>query len=106
MHNPYTAKAQLNTYQLEPYNTAIFTPRDLAFIVMLKDQLNQQLLLLRELENYKGAYKQAQELITTQEKQLNNQRISTAQLTEQIKQLNKQITQLKKIEQAINKRGQ
>ncbi|WP_448547535.1 hypothetical protein [Thalassotalea fusca] len=99
IHNPYTAKAQLNTYQLEPYNHAIFTPKDLAFIVMLKDQLNQQLLLLKELENYQGAYHQAQSLIAKQDKQLSQQQLK-------ITQLNKQIVQLKKIEQAINKRGQ
>jgi len=99
IHNPYTAKAQLNTYQLEPYNHAIFTPKDLAFIVMLKDQLNQQLLLLKELENYRNAYHQAQTLIAKQDKKLSQKQLKIAQL-------NKQIVQLKKIEQAINKRGQ
>ena len=106
IHNPYTAKAQLNTYQLEPYNSAIFTPKDLAFIVMLKDQLNQQLLLLKELNNFKGAYQQAQMLIATNEKQLEKQKLDVARLNTQIEQLNKQLVQLKKIEQTINKRGQ
>ncbi|WP_440875194.1 hypothetical protein [Thalassotalea sp. PLHSN55] len=99
IHNPYTAKAQLNEYQLEPYNTATFNPKDLAFVVMLKDQLNQQLLILNEMNNYRSAYQQAKVVIDQQDAKIN-------QYQQIIDQLNKKITQLKKIEQTITERGQ
>ena len=92
VHNPYTAKAMLNDYPLTPYTEASFSATDLAFIVMLKDQLNQQLLLLEKITNYKGVYKQAKKLNAAQELKINK--------------LNKQIIQLKKIEKTISKRGQ
>lgn len=99
IHNAYTAKSQLNDYQLEPYNNAIFNATDLAFVVMLKDQLNQQLLLLEELNNYKSAYKQSKTLLASQQQQIDSNQQTIAQL-------NKQIVQLKKIEKAISERGQ
>jgi len=98
VHNPYTAKTQLNDYQLEPYENTIFNTTDLAFVVMLKDQLNQQLLILEEFNNYKGAYKQSKNLIAVQQVE-----ISEAKKT--IDQLNKKIIQLKKIEEAISEHG-
>lgn len=98
VHNPYTAKSQLNDFQLEPYEETTFSTTDLAFIVMLKDQLNQQLLILEQLNNYKGAYKQSKNLIGTQKKQL-------LEAKNEITQLKKTIIQLKKIEQAISEHG-
>jgi hypothetical protein len=99
IHNPYTAKAKLNDYPLEPYIETIFSTTELAFIVMLKDQLNQQLLLLKQISNYKGVYKQAKKINSSQQLKIN-------QLNEQIDQLNEKIIQLKKIEKTISKRGQ
>ena len=98
VHNPYTAKTQLNDYQLEPYEDTIFNTTDLAFVVMLKDQLNQQLLILEELNNYKGAYKQSKNLIAVQQ-------IEISEAKKTITQLNKKIIQLKKIEKAISEHG-
>jgi len=92
IHNPYTAKSMLNDYPLIPYTETTFSATDLAFIVMLKDQLNQQLLLLEKITNYKGVYKQAKKLNTAQQLQINK--------------LNNQIIQLKKIEKIISNRGQ
>lgn len=92
IHNPYTAKTILNDYPLAPYSESTFSDTDLAFIVMLKDQLNQQLLILKQLENYKGAYQQSKKVNSAQQLKIN--------------QLNKQIIQLKKIEKTISKRGQ
>jgi len=92
IHNPYTAKTILNDYPLAPYSESTFSDTDLAFIVMLKDQLNQQLLILKQLENYKGVYQQSKKVNAVQELKIN--------------QLNKQIIQLKKIEKTISKRGQ
>ena len=91
-HNPYTAKTMLNDYPLAPYVEASFSTTDLAFIVMLKDQLNQQLLLLEQLTNYKGAYQQSKKFNDAQQLKID--------------QLNEQIIQLKKIEKTISKRGQ
>ncbi|WP_114327585.1 hypothetical protein [Candidatus Colwellia aromaticivorans] len=92
IHNPYTAKTLLNDYPLVPYSETTFSTTDLAFVVMLKDQLNQQLLLLEQLTNYKGAYQQSKKV--NLEQQL------------KIDQLNKQIIQLKKIEKTLSNRGQ
>ncbi len=91
-HNPYRAKAMLNNYPLAPYNDTVFDATDLAFIVMLKDQLNQQLLLIEKLANYKGVYQQSKKVNMEQLQKINT--------------LNKQIIQLKKIEQTISERGQ
>ncbi|MDX2371099.1 MAG: hypothetical protein QNK36_22305 [Colwellia sp.] len=92
IHNPYTAKTRLNDYPLAPHVETTFSDTDLAFIIMLKDQLNQQLLLLEQLTNYKGAYQQSKKV--NSEQQL------------KIDELNKQIIQLKKIEKTISNRGQ
>jgi hypothetical protein len=92
IYNPYTAKALLNDYPLAPYIETTFSSTDIAFIVMLKDQLNQQLLLLEKLTNFKGVYQQSKQVNTAQQLKIN--------------QLNKQIIQLKKIEKTISKRGQ
>lgn len=92
IHNPYTAKTLLNDYPLVPYSETVFSATDLAFIVMLKDQLNQQLLLLEKITNYKGVYIQSKKLNSTQQLKID--------------QLNEQIIQLKKIEKTISERGQ
>lgn len=99
IHNPYTAKTMLNDYPLEPYNDSTFNSTDLAFIIMLKDQLNQQLLLLEQLANYTGAYQQSKKINTAQQLKID-------QRNKKINQLNKQIIQLKKIEKTISERGQ
>ena len=98
IHNPYTAKAQLNNYSLESHEHSVFNASDLAFVIMLKDQLNQQLLILEELNNYKGAYKQSKNLIAVQQ-------IEISEAKKTITQLNKKIIQLKKIEKAISEHG-
>jgi hypothetical protein len=92
IHNPYTAKSLINDYSLALYSDTIFSDADLAFIVMLKGQLNQQLLLLEKINNYKAVYQQSKKLNTAQQFKID--------------QLNEQIIQLKKIEKTISKRGQ
>jgi hypothetical protein len=59
---------------------------------MLKEQLNQQLLLLEKITNYKGVYTQSKKLNTSQQLKID--------------QLNEQTIQLKKIEKTICKREQ
>lgn len=92
MHNPYTAKTMLNSYSLAPDIETTFSATDLAFFVVLKDQLNQQLLLLEKINNFKGVYLQAKNINSVQQLKIN--------------QLNQQIIQLKKIERTLSKRGQ
>jgi hypothetical protein len=92
LHNPYTAKTMLNIYPLTPHIDTTFSATDLAFVVMLKDQLNQQLLLLEKLSNFEGVYLQAKKVNSVQQVKIN--------------QLNQQIIQLKKIEKTLSKRGQ
>jgi len=92
IHNPYTAKTLLNGYTLVPYFETTFSAADLAFIVMLKDQLNQQLLLLQELSNSKGVYQQSKKVNAVQQLKID--------------QLNKKIIQLKNIEKTLSNRGQ
>jgi hypothetical protein len=92
IYNLYTAKKLLNEYPLAPYSETTFSTTDLAFIVMLKEQLNQQLLLLEKITNYKGVYTQSKKLNTSQQLKID--------------QLNEQTIQLKKIEKTICKREQ
>jgi hypothetical protein len=99
IHNPYTAKAKLNQQIFQQYIESTFSVADLAFIIMLKDQLNQQLLLLRKLIAQENKAEQNHEKLT----KLQLEKIA---LNEKVMQLEKQIIQLKKIEQAISEHGQ
>lgn len=97
IHNPYTAKSKLNQHELAP-DSAQFNVSDFAFIVMLKDQLNQQLLVLNKLIlNEKLALETL--------KQVELQQQSIEQLESQSKKLKEQIKQLKNIEKSINEHG-
>lgn len=55
IYQPYKAKALLNKYPL-PDNTNNVTDSNLAFMVMLRDQLNSQLHLLRKQAQSKADY--------------------------------------------------
>ena len=97
IHNPYTAKSKLNQHELV-YDSPKFNVTDFAFIVMLKDQLNQQLLVLNKLIlNEKFS-------LETQ-KQVELQQQSIELLENQSKKLKEQIKQLKNIERSINEHG-
>lgn len=91
LHNVYTAKSALNK-QLKNQINYGFAASDRALILLLKDQLNQQLYLIEQLIRY--------ELKETE----NENKVD--ELSLKVDLLNEKITQLKKIEQAINKRGQ
>ena len=56
IHNPYTAKSKLNQQALIQNAQSQLNIGDLAFIIMLKDQLNQQLLILNKLINQEKNY--------------------------------------------------
>ncbi|WP_448212829.1 hypothetical protein [Colwellia sp. MEBiC06753] len=94
IHNPYIAKSMLNDGAFNQYLFAHVSSEDLALITLLRDQLNQQLLLI-----------QAQEKQSSQ----NKQTIAQLKLTNTMKQnainsLNDKIKQLKAIEAQLSTR--
>lgn len=95
IYNSFNAKALLNQLKSEGNNAAFahITPGEQAFITLLRDQLNQRLLMRNRLLAQQQAQK---EQALKQQKQL----VEQVQLLEQI------IAQLKNIEQAIDKRDQ
>jgi len=93
IYNSFNAKALLNQMKQEGNNAAFadINPSEQAFITLLRDQLNQRLLmrnrlLLQQQQQQKLALKKQQQLI------------------EQIALLEQTIIQLKKIDQAIDER--
>jgi hypothetical protein len=96
IHNPFTAKSKLNEVSLESLKETHLTDADFAFFDMLKTQLNQQILLLNSL----SAEKKSLQII----KQA--YRLKSNELQHQLKALQQQILQLKKIESNINEHGQ
>ncbi|XQW85614.1 hypothetical protein ACOYR1_02455 [Thalassotalea piscium] len=98
IHNPYTAKSKINQQGLIQEAQAQFNVSDLAFIIMLRDQLNQQLLILNKLINKEKANTESQ-------KQLQVQQQSIDKLEQQSQKLQQQILQLKNIERSINDHG-
>ncbi|WP_286233554.1 hypothetical protein [Thalassotalea sediminis] len=81
-HNPYTAKTHLNQI-----DKSYFSADDLAFVELLSEQLNQQIIAL----NRNVLTNQKLERITDKNVQIN----------EQVKKLTTQINQLKSIERDI-----
>jgi len=98
IHNPYTAKALLNTFQ-QGYISTRYNSENLAFITMLRDQLNEQLLTLDKLAKTSLINKKNQSKI----KLIDKKNLIQQQT---VKRLTQQIIQLKKIEQTINEHGQ
>jgi hypothetical protein len=102
IYSSFNAKALLNQMKLES-NNAVFaniTPSEQALITLLRDQLNQQLLMRNRLiaqqtEQKKQQEKQQKIALQTQQK-----------LIKQIALLEQTIAQLKKIDQAIDNREQ
>ncbi|MBU2869773.1 hypothetical protein [Colwellia sp. E2M01] len=92
LHHPYKAKRLLNELLLVS-NT--MTQDNLAFSMLLRDQLNSQLYLLQKQERLE------KELATQNE--ANNKNIK--QLQGQLNHVNQQLMLLKQIDQNINQRG-
>ena len=99
IHNPYTAKALLNTYQLEAYSGSLFNTADLGLVVLLKDQLNQQLLSI-------GQQLAMQNLQQETQTKLEHKKKKNQELETKLMALTQQINQLKSIEKTLNERGQ
>ncbi len=95
VHNPYTAKALLND-ELRKNTSLSDNKADVAFIALLKDQLNQQLFLFQQLIS--------EEL--QQEKLHKKQQETISVLKQKVAQLEQQILQLKSIEKSISEHGQ
>jgi hypothetical protein len=106
IYSSFKAKALLNQLKSEADNTvfADLTPSEQAFFSLLRDQLNQQLLMRnRLLAQQKEQQKKLQLRAIKQQKQAVEQQ---EKLIEQVKLLEQTIKQLKSIEQAIDKRDQ
>jgi len=95
IYNSFNAKALLNEMKKEGNNAAFATinPSEQAFITLLRDQLNQRLLMRNR-------------LLTQQQVQQKRALEQQQQLLEQVQLLEQTIKQLKNIEQAIDKRDQ
>jgi hypothetical protein len=92
LYQPYKAKSLLNDHLLASNN---MSQGNLAFIMLLRDQLNIQLRLL--------------EKQTRSDKEYNEQNdknsVTIEQLNQQLEHVNKQLILLKKIDKNINERG-
>lgn len=88
VHNPFTAKTKLNQLSLD---AAILTPADFALFSMLKEQLNQQVLLLNKLTLAKKSHDKVKQKYLEQQIEFQH--------------LQQQIIQLKKLEANINEHG-
>jgi hypothetical protein len=95
IYSSFNAKALLNLMKKEGDNVALatITPHDQAFITLLREQLNQQLLLRNR-------------LLMQQQEQQQQAVLKQQKLIEKITLLEQTIIQLKKIDQAIDKREQ
>ncbi|REL25616.1 hypothetical protein DXX93_02995 [Thalassotalea euphylliae] len=94
IHNPYTAKAMLNQGDFNQYIYAHVSAADLAFVTMLRDQLNQQLLLLQ-------ANKQN---VTQSQQEIAKLTLKLAMYQEANTSLTEKLEQLKAIEAQLNAR--
>jgi hypothetical protein len=91
IHNPFTAKTKLNQLSLETLDVAMMIPADFAFFGMLKEQLNQQVLLLNKLTLAKQSHDKIRQEYLQQQVEFQH--------------LQQQIIQLKKLEANINEHG-
>lgn len=95
IYNSFNAKALLNQIMSETNNAAFadINPSEQAFITLLRDQLNQRLLMRNR-------------LLAQQQEQKNLALKQQQQLKQQVQLLEQTIKQLKNIEQTIDKREQ
>lgn len=98
IHNPYTAKSKLNQYQLAQQGSSRFNVDNLALIQLLRDQLNEQLLLFHQMMEKEKIQDKQQVIIETKNKNI-------TQLQQQLAQLQEQLTLLKNIETNIDQHG-
>ncbi|ASP46448.1 hypothetical protein [Cognaticolwellia beringensis] len=106
IYNSFQAKALLNDLNSEDNNSAFsdITPNEEAFFSLLRDQLNQRLLMRNRLLALQEEQRNDQQESAKQQQHIAKQQ--QQQLIEQVKLLEQTIKQLKSIEQAIDKRDQ
>jgi len=97
--NPYTAKTKLNKFSPPPKQAGNISAADFGFLMMMKDQLNQQILAINKLAVNKKKHQQ-------QTIKLNINTAEYKKLLAQFVKLNEQMLQLKKIELNINNQEQ
>ncbi|MFD2165065.1 hypothetical protein ACFSJY_02215 [Thalassotalea euphylliae] len=91
--SPYRAKSMLNNQPFNAYIESTQTPENRAFVSILRDQLNQQLLLMQRADNLNKKAKQTNAQLTLQ--------LTMAQQASAA--LEKKLNQLKSIEQQLSK---
>lgn len=102
LYNVYSAKNRLNDFQKKSLDKQL-SVNDFAFISLLKDQLNAQLFLYQDIaKNKKFLVKNSSQISI----QMKNHQKSISKLNQKINLLQKQINQLKSIEQNISAHGQ
>ncbi|HBY86360.1 MAG TPA: hypothetical protein DEO86_10835 [Colwellia sp.] len=92
LYQPYKAKSLLNEHLLASNN---MSQGNLAFIMLLRDQLNIQLRLLEKQTRSDKEYN----------KQNDKNSVTIEQLNQQLEHVNEQLILLKKIDKNINERG-
>jgi|GEM_PF-769358 len=111
IYNPYTAKSILNNLQ-QQYLESRYNPTNLALITLLRDLLNEQLLVIQKQNEITVEHNNAQKmLVALQEKNLiKNKKIFKSSivieaLKQKVRMLEEQINQLHRIEKNINEHG-
>lgn len=99
IYNPFTAKTMLNKIVPNAQQAMQISSTDFGFIIMMKDQLNQQILTLNKLLLAKET---SQELQASLKVNVTEK----TRLMRQLLKLKQQIKQLKKIELDINEQEQ
>ncbi len=111
IYNPYTAKSLLNELQLQ-YVESRYNPTNLALITLLRDLLNEQLLLIQKYDITTAELTSAKKSLTTQkstasqqEQELKLKNEQVKELEQQVDLLKEQINQLHRIEKNISEHG-
>ena len=111
IYSPYKAKSMLNELQLQNVESR-YNPTNLALITLLKDLLNEQLLIAQKNSNLSVDYRNANKTILTlgsqikeKEQQLAVKDEETVELKKQVALLKEQINQLHRIEKNISQHG-
>jgi len=111
IYNPYTAKSMLNELRLQ-YVESRYNPTNLALITLLKDLLNEQLLMINkhdnlalDLKNSRNILLSTQDILGKKNKDLLTNEQQILELQQQVELLKEQINQLHRIEKNINEHG-
>jgi len=111
IYNPYTAKSILNNLQLQ-YLESRYNPTNLALITLLRDLLNEQLLVRQKQNEITVERNNAQSMLLAlqvknaiKDKNLLKSSTEIETLKQKVRILEEQINQLHRIEKNINEHG-